>query len=288
MLEGKVVLITGAAHGLGLAYALAAGGAGAAVVAMDVDEEHLDETVSGVRSAGGTCEPFVGSVDEWDVAAAAVDLAVRRFGRLDGLVNNAAIFNTGLATAETEERLRNIVHVNILGVLYVGTHALRVMSEQGSGSIVNVTSAARGGREQMSAYGATKGAVVSATYSWALEAREHGVRVNAVAPRALTRMISQGRASSGHLPPQAVAPLVVFLLSDAAVGIQGQVVHFDGERLALATAPRWVARVSHTGAWTAEAIAEAFDTRLRDELQPVGWPGGAVSDESAASLAAGA
>jgi hypothetical protein len=172
----------------------------------------------------------------------------------------------------------------VLGTMFCGTHALRAMRERNRGAIVNITSTARAGRRNMSVYAATKGAVASLTYAWALEASEYGVHVNAVAPRALTAMTHQGTDSApDHAPPEHVAPVVVFLLSDLAAEITGQVAHFDGRGLALGVAPGLTEAVYHPEPWSAAQVSESFAGRLRSERQPVGWTGGAVDGGPAMS-----
>jgi NAD(P)-dependent dehydrogenase (short-subunit alcohol dehydrogenase family) len=283
VLNNKALIITGAGQGLGRAFAHAAARSGARVVVADIDRDGAERTVAEIADAGGEAQAFVGSVADWDGAADLVEQCMTRFGSVDGLVNNAGLYVTGPAPDETPERLRSLVDTNVLGPLYVGTHVLRAMREHGrGGAIVNVTSAARAGRRNMSLYAATKGAVASLTYAWALESIEYGVRVNALAPRAMTRMILQGSDSPpDHAPPEHVAPVVVFLLSDAAADVNGQVVHFDGRGLALAAAPQLEATATRPEPWTPEQIAEAFTADLSGHLQPVGWTGGAVSGRPA-------
>lgn len=283
MLDGKAVIVTGAAQGLGRAFAMAAAAAGARVLVVDIDADGARDTQDAIAAAGGEASVFAGSVEDWDAAGEMVAGCVRRFGSLDGLVNNAALFTTGPAPEETPERMRSLVGVNILGVIYCGSRALRAMRDGGrGGAIVNITSAARVGRRDMSLYAATKGAVASLTYAWALEAPDYGVRVNALAPRALTRMTLQGRDSApDHAPPEHVAPAVVFLLSERAAAVNGQIVHFDGRGLAVAEAPGLVADTRRPEPWTAEQVAEAFERELEGHLQPVGWTGGAVTGRPA-------
>jgi NAD(P)-dependent dehydrogenase (short-subunit alcohol dehydrogenase family) len=283
MLDGQAVIVTGAAQGLGRAFGMAAATAGARVLIADIDGDGARATAEAITAAGAEADSFAGSVADWDAAEAMVAQCAERFGSVDGLVNNAAMFTTGPAPEETPERMQSLITVNVLGAMYCGNLALRAMRDQGrGGAIVNITSTARVGRRNMSLYSATKGAVASLTYAWALEAADYGVRVNALAPRALTRMTLQGSDSPpDHAPPQHVAPVVVYLLSERACEINGQVVHFDGRGLAIAEAPRLAASVQRPEPWTPEQVADAFATELIASLQPVGWTGGAVSGRPA-------
>jgi NAD(P)-dependent dehydrogenase (short-subunit alcohol dehydrogenase family) len=285
MLDGKAVIVTGAAQGLGRAFAVGAAQAGARVLVADIDASGAQETAALIAAAGGEASPFIGSVADWEAAAAMVATCQERFGSLDGLVNDAALFVTGPAEAETPERIRALVEVNVHGVLFSGVHALRAMRAQGrGGSIVNLTSAARAGRRQMSVYAATKGAVASVTYAWALEGAEFGVRVNALAPRALTNMTLMGTDSPpDHAPPEHVAPLVTYLLSDQAHAVNGQIIHFDGRGLAIAAAPGLAAAAVRPEPWSVADVGDVLAGELRAAAQPIGWTGGAVSGRPAVS-----
>jgi hypothetical protein len=141
------------------------------------------------------------------------------------------------------------------------------MLRQGDGSIVNIPSGAQAGHPTLSSYGATKGAVASFTYGWALELRDRGVRVNAVSPMAATPMTNY----ASHLPPAEVnSPPVLYLLSDASRAITGQVVRVIGKKLSLMCHPANIAPVLERDAWTLDAVAEAFEQTLAAKLAPVG------------------
>lgn len=241
-LADKVVVVTGAAHGLGRAYALDAAARGALLVLADVEREALTAVANEIRAGGGTADTVVGSVADWDDAARMVAACRDRHGRIDGLVNNAAILHVTPGWAEQEQPLRRIVEVNLLGTLFCGTHALRAMVEQGFGSLVNVTSGAHLGLREMGAYAATKGGVASLTFTWALDAAEHGVRVNALSPVARTRMsdVWEHRDAAHQLepPPDAVAPLASYLLSDRSRHLSGQILRLDADGVSFLRPPR--------------------------------------------------
>ncbi len=273
-LEGKVVIITGAGGGLGRAYALAAAAAGARLVVNDVDATAIEAVVGEIEAAGGTAVAHVGSVADWDAAGALVALATTSFGRLDGLVNNAGIFHAAFPWDETEAGIRRIIEVNVFGTMFCAVHAVRVMREQGSGSIVNVTSGGHVGIAEMGSYGASKGAVASMTYSWALDAEAAGIRVNAISPIARTGQSDLwDNRDAEHMdepPPERVAPLVVYLLGDASRHVSGQVIRLDAQGLSVLDQPRFPEHKATGAQWTAESVAAAIEGELAEQLRPVG------------------
>ncbi|MCW2991872.1 MAG: short-chain dehydrogenase/reductase, partial [Solirubrobacterales bacterium] len=191
-----------------------------------------------------------------------------------GLVNNAGVTAVGDPWDFDEATLRRVVDVNLLGTLHCGTHALRHMVAQGGGTILNVTSGALLGILEHSLYGATKGAVVSLTYGWAMDAATHGVRVNALSPLARTAMseawANRDAAHMDEPPPSAVAPLVAYLLSDRAAHVSGQVVRLDAGGLSLLRPPSFPAPVP-VQPRTVEEIIAAFEGALDEDLQLVGF-----------------
>ncbi|GAB3483554.1 SDR family NAD(P)-dependent oxidoreductase [Amycolatopsis cihanbeyliensis] len=139
LLDGKAVLITGAGRGLGRAYALHAA-AGAAVLVNDVREDLAEEVAGQIREAGGRAVGEGGSVADPERATPLVEKCVARFGALDGLVNNAAVGHHLPPWQDDPARIRILIEVNVLGSMYCGTAAARVMHARGSGVIVNVGS----------------------------------------------------------------------------------------------------------------------------------------------------
>jgi NAD(P)-dependent dehydrogenase (short-subunit alcohol dehydrogenase family) len=275
VLNNKVIVVTGAGRGLGLAYALHAAAEGATVVVNDVDGDAARAAAG--RIGQGSWSDH--SVRDPDQAAALIDDCVRRHGRLDGLVNNAGLRPEGASWAEDPAQVRAAVEVNLLGTLFCGIAAMRVMREQGGGSIVNASSRAQRGIPSSAAYAATKGAVASLTYSWAIDLHDSGVRVNAIAPQAGgtgTRRQSEP-ARAGEPAPEQMAPLVSYLLSDRSAGVTGQVIRMGGRgdalSLGLMTHPRNGPFLCRPDGWTVDTLAEAFDTSLGASLEPVGADG---------------
>jgi NAD(P)-dependent dehydrogenase (short-subunit alcohol dehydrogenase family) len=275
-LSGKAVVVTGAGRGLGRAYALEVASRGAWVLLSEVDGDVAHEVRAEIEAAGGQAAVVVGSVADWEGAKGLVDRCIAERGRIDGLINNAAIFHVGVPWIETEDAIRGIVDVNIVGSLFCATHALSAMIAQGSGSLVNVTSGAHLGIREMGSYAATKGAIASATYTWALDAEPYGVRVNAISPVARTRMSGVwGNRDAAHMDepdPAEIAPLAAFLLSDRAAGISGQVVRLDAHGLSVLRQPHFESAPVALAQRTFEAVAAAFeDGSLTDQLGPVGY-----------------
>jgi NAD(P)-dependent dehydrogenase (short-subunit alcohol dehydrogenase family) len=268
-LAGKAIVITGSGRGLGRAFARAAVEAGASVVINDVDAAVAEATARELGSGGGRVVHHVSSVASWDEARALIGACVEAFGRVDGLVNNAGVHYLRAPMEETERELRQIVEVNVLGPMFAGLHAMHAMAASGGGSIVNIGSEGMMGYRDMGAYAATKGAVASLTLGWAHHLDQTGVRVNAVAPNAQTRMSPVDE--NGNVLPrpaaESVAPVIVYLLSDASAALNGKILKFNGTTLA----PIIPATVSSDGetrvSWTADDIAEACAGELAEVIE---------------------
>ena len=273
MLDGAAIVVTGAAAGLGRAYAEALAAHGARLVINDIDPDALAEVARGLRDAGHAVEVVAGSVSDWDVAASLITTAVDVYGSIDGVINNAAIFQLGDPRELTEEVLRRIVDVNVLGSSFVALHAYRAMTEQGHGTVLNVVSGAHVGIPGMTAYGLTKGAVASLTYNLAVDAVGTGVSVMALSPVAQTSMgVGVGARADGVQRPQPaeIAPVVVYLMSEQARHLNGQVVRFDSHSLSLMELPNFRTERITDDVDTPEGIGRAFDSRLSAGAKPVG------------------
>ena len=199
MLSGKSVVVTGSGQGIGAAYARLAAEHGASVVVNDIDAEAAESVAAGIQRAGGTAVAHACDIGDWEASKVLVETAVERFGRIDGLVNNAGLFVACAAEAVTQGDVDRLVRVNVMGTVFCGTHALVHMVRQGSGSVLNVTSGAQSGTRGLALYGMTKGAVASLTYGWALDVEGTGVRVNAISPNAQTRMATEYERYRGEL-----------------------------------------------------------------------------------------
>ncbi len=295
MLDGKAVVVTGAGRGIGAAYAVECARQGARVVVNDLDADVAEAVTREITEAGGVAVTEVADVRSAKDAERLVERCVREYGAIDGLVNNAGMFRMGRIDEQDEEELRLVLETNVVGTFLCATAAAKRMLEQGSGSIVNVTSGAHAGIAMMGAYGATKGAVASATYCWAQELQGSGVRVNAVSPQGRTRMseITLAYLESHGIPPypgtqpepEANSPAVVFLLSDAAAEVNGQIVRIEGPQLALMSHPCVVLPFpTKDPQWTSDQVAVAFAQGLCDRQQPLGIQGIAGHPEGISSV----
>jgi NAD(P)-dependent dehydrogenase (short-subunit alcohol dehydrogenase family) len=270
LLSGKAVVITGAGQGLGRAFAHHAAAQGAAIVVNDVDAGLAHEVADEIRALGGHAVSHGGSVADVGQAAGLIDQCVAEFGALDGLVNNAGVNYRADPWDDDPARMREVVEVNVLGPLFCGTAAVKVMRDQGSGVIVNVGSGSMIGQRRAAAYSASKGAVASMTASWAADLTAHGIRVNAVAPVAWTRMARNDPnvVQTPQHSPDRVAPLVTYLLSDLSAGVSGQILRFRGDILCVLRQTAIKDPVLERDEWTVDDIAEAIDGELREALEP--------------------
>jgi NAD(P)-dependent dehydrogenase (short-subunit alcohol dehydrogenase family) len=269
-LTGQAIVVTGGAQGLGLAFAEAILAEGGSVVVNDVEAETLERAMAGLGAADGApALGHVGDIATWDGAGALIAACVERFGRIDGLVNNAGVFYNRLPWEDTAEDLRRIVEVNLLGTMHCGVHALQAMRRRGDGgAIVNISSEAHFGYPTMDAYGATKGGVASLTYGWARNVAELGIRVNAVAPNAQTRLSPIGPDGNPlpRPPADSVAPVVTYLLSDASAAVTGQMLQFNGTSLSPVLKPRLIDEPLVRERWTLDDIAAACAGPLAEHL----------------------
>ncbi|MGH3793707.1 MAG: SDR family NAD(P)-dependent oxidoreductase [Pseudonocardiaceae bacterium] len=295
LLKGKAVVITGAGRGLGEAYAVHAARAGACVVVNDVEGELAEAVANRITAEGGRAVASAQSVRDPDQASAIVERCLAQFGRVDGLVNNAGLHHEARPWAEDVDAARELIEVNVLGVLYCSIAAARLMRRQRAGSIVNIASGSLFGQRRAGTYSASKGAVASLTYSWALDLEGLGVRVNAVCPSAWTRLVEASPAArlccTPERTPQRIAPLITYLLSDRSAGITGQVIRFTGDQLHIVRQPEFKDPVLSGAGWCTEDIEAAFEDVLGDYLEPFGLekrlPPGLPVPESEATVSAG-
>jgi NADP-dependent 3-hydroxy acid dehydrogenase YdfG len=194
-LTGQVVAITGASSGIGEATALAAAQAGAAVSLAARRADRIEALAHRIAEAGGRAVAIAADVGEEDQANAFVQRTKDELGRLDALVNNAGVMLLGPIGGAPTEEWRRMIHVNVFGVLYCTHAALPIMQDQGSGSIVNVSSVAgRFARGGSGVYNATKFAVGAFSEALRQEVAEANIRVTLVEPGAVaTELVTHNR-----------------------------------------------------------------------------------------------
>jgi NAD(P)-dependent dehydrogenase (short-subunit alcohol dehydrogenase family) len=287
-LHGKVAVVTGAGRGLGQAYAKALGAAGAAVVVNDLDVELAEETAKAITAHGGSAVAEGSAIGSTEAADALVRTAVEQFGRLDILVTNAGILRDRTLLKMADEDFDLVVQTHLRGTFTCGRAAARQFREQGGGGRLILIGSPAGQRASFgqTGYTASKAGIVGLVRTWAAELERSGTTVNAVIPVALTRMVAtmpgmgelvelaeRGEPiptdvrASGLGTADDVAPLVVFLASDAAAGITGQAIGAGGDRISLWSHPTEVVAEVREGGWSADALAEAFPTTFQPHLQ---------------------
>lgn len=242
-LDGRSALVTGAGNGIGAAVARAYAAAGAAVLVTDLDKDAAAEVAAGIVEGGGRAESAVLDVrDEGQAAAAAQQAAGLAGGVLHILVNNAGAIAPAMFPKMSKESFDFVLGVHVGGTFVVSQAASPYLAEDGTGRIINVTSAAGlvGTIGQIN-YGAAKAGIIGMTKSLAKELARKSITVNAVAPLAATTMTENIRSNEklaemtlARIPlgrwaaPEEIAASFVFFASDAASYITGQVLPVDG------------------------------------------------------------
>ncbi len=253
-LNKKVAVITGSANGIGLAIAEAFAMEGAAVIGSDTDEEKCSFEMNRVNSGGSLVRSIKCDVGKTEDVNKLINYCITAFGRIDILVNNAAIPIAGNIMEMPETDWDLLMNVNLKSVFRTIKVALPYMTRQGSGSVINISSTqAFRSWNNWTAYAAAKGAILSMTNQLAGQFGEYNVRFNSISPGAILTPLNEARAKKegpGFLDksaamhalkrmgtPQEVAMTAVFLASDEARFITGEDIKVDG---GLCTLPRYI------------------------------------------------
>lgn len=265
VLDGKAAIITGAGRGIGREEALLLAAEGARVTVNDVDSEAAEAVAAEIRESGGTVRVDDHDVSTWSGAEAAVAGVVADAGRLDVLVNNAGILRDAMSFSMTEAQWDDVIRVHLKGHLapahFAGAH-WRERSKGGeavSGRIINTASeSGLYGLAGQANYASAKAGIASLTIILGRELRKYGVTVNAIAPRARTRMtesvlgaMAPAEGEFDEWDPANVAPVVAWLASDAAADVTGQVLVVNGDKVHLMHGWHRVERIDNGGRrWT--------------------------------------
>jgi NAD(P)-dependent dehydrogenase (short-subunit alcohol dehydrogenase family) len=289
MLEGKVAVVTGAGRGIGRAIAEMMAAAGAKVVVNDLgvslqgegaSATPAEEAVAAIKAAGGEAVVNADSVSDPDSAQRIIDTAVSTFGRVDIVVNNAGILRDSIFHKLTPEDWRAVIDVHLNGTFYVSRAAAGYFREQNGGSYIHITSGTGlAGNVGQANYGAAKAGIVGLSKCIALDMGRYHVRSNCISPFAWGRMTNSIPtdtpekaalvAKLQRATPDKNAPLAVFLGSDAAAGISGQIFGTRLNEIYLFGQSRIVRSVHHSDGWTPELVAEVAIPALESSFLPV-------------------
>jgi NAD(P)-dependent dehydrogenase (short-subunit alcohol dehydrogenase family) len=283
MLRNKVALVTGAGGGIGRDFALAMAAAGACVVVNDIgasvsgegrDAGPAQRVVDEIVAAGGKAVANTDSVSEWESANRIVQAALDTFGRIDVVVNNAGILRDRFFFNMSVEEWRSVIDVHLNGSFYVSRAAAPHFKSQQSGCYVHMTSTSGlVGNLGQANYSAAKLGIVGLSKSIALDMAKYQVRSNCISPFAWSRMI-------GSIPTETedqkarveklktmqtakIAPLAVFLASDAAREVTAQIFAVRANEIFLMSQSRPLRSVHRSEGWTAETIASHALPALR-------------------------
>jgi len=286
ILEGKVAVVTGSGQGIGKAIAIALAKEGAKVVTNNRKEGapggDAAITAKEINDFGGAAVPFFGEIGSMEAGKKIIDCAIDNFGGIDILVNNAGLNRDGMVWKMDEEQWDMVVDAILKGTFACTKFAAARMREQGSGRIINITSqAGLDGNAGQPNYSAAKAGITGFTKSCALAMGRRGITANAIAPQADTRIwrsvtperaremgVVRGLVTAEEAAsfsdeevytkifgdPADIAPLVVYLASDAAANINGQIFFATGGRIALYAPWTRVGTVYKKGRWTPEEL----------------------------------
>jgi 3-oxoacyl-[acyl-carrier protein] reductase len=288
-LAGKVAIVTGAGRAIGRGEALLLAREGAKVVVNDIVKENAEAVVAEIRAAGGEAVANTEAVGDMDVAERMVAQAVNTFGRLDILVNNAGNQAVNPVDLMTGEQWDAVQKVHLRGTFSLVRYAVPVFKKQRAGVVVNTSSEAGLGRPIAPSYCAAKEGIVGLTRAVAREQGRFGIRCNAIRPRAaetgLTEIFRQnmqkwmpliqalGRhflGERGHVRTEAkaeqVAPLVVWLCTDAAANVNGRTLYIGGDEVGLWSEPELIRSATRPGGWDLDSLDELAANYLTFDL----------------------
>lgn len=291
-MKDRVAIVTGAGRSLGRSYALALAEAGAAVIVNDVDAESADAVVAEIEQAGGRATAVVAPVGPAETADQLVAAAMETYGRLDALIANAGVLRDRVLWKMPDEDFDLVVNTHLRGSFTCGRAAAIAMKEQGEGGRIVLIGSPAGqfGSFGQTNYASVKAGLVAMARTWSLELARAGITANAVVPTALSPMTATIPAyadlyerfvAGEEIPaefrhdhalgsPDDVAPLIVWLASEASEGVTGQAIGIGGDRLTLYAHPTALDAAYSDGGWTADGIDDAWRTQFASQAQVSG------------------
>lgn len=272
MLSDNVLVVTGAGRGIGQAVAIELAKEGATVVVNDLgssvagegtDGEPAKETVATIEAAGGTATAHVGDVTDPSYTESLLADATNAHGPVDGVANFAGVADPAPIHEMSLDQWERVLDVHLRGHFCLLRSAARQWigaDEDRRRSFLCVSSQSALGHYGMANYTTAKAGILGLTRTAANELDEHGVRVNALFPSGTTRLSDAltDDAYRDPVPPEQVAPMVAYLLSDAAADVTGCTLRAGGEEIGFVTDPEMSRLAYREGGWTAEAVAEQF------------------------------
>ena len=289
MVAGKTAIVTGAGRGIGRGIAMLLAQEGARVVVCDIgaslqgegrDIGPAQETVDAIKKAGGQAIASTLSITEPKNSEAIVKSALDAYGRVDILVNNAGILRDVIFHKMSWSDWSDVIGVHLNGSFNMSRAVAPLFREQNSGAFVHMTSTSGlVGNFGQANYMAAKLGIMGLSRGIALDMARFNVRSNCIAPFAFTRMIESIPAQSEQgkrrieafqrMTPEKIAPLAVFLCSEAAAGITGQILSVRNNEIYLFNQPRPVKTIHRAEGWTPETLAAELKTAFASSLTPL-------------------
>lgn len=288
VLEGKVVIVTGAGRGVGAGIARLAAAEGAKVVVNDIGVSQAgdggslgpaEEVVAEIKAAGGEAVADGHNVADWEGAHELIATAMKTYGDLDAVVNNAGILRDTIFHKMSPEEWEAVIKVNLSGVFNVSRAAAPHFKSQSKGAFVHMTSTSGLiGNFGQANYAAAKNGVAALSKSISLDMARFKVRSNCIAPFAYTRMVKEGipdtpenaerHRVNSQMSPDKIAPFTVALCSDAAADVSGQVFGVRRNEIFLFSQPRPIRSVHTSEGWTAQACIDVALPAFKASFSP--------------------